>query len=134
MVHRGLLVCGVVGCSLRLVAVDDLLHPGGQGLLQPPGLGREGRQAGARAGQNEAGQSARAAQGVLQGEPTALGVTEHVDVVEPQGIAHGGDLLDKGGHGPQHVRKHRNPLGAVLLPVRNERSTGDLWIRPQVRG
>ena len=95
MVHRGLLVCGVVGCSLRLVAVDDLLHPGGQGLLQPPGLGREGRQAGARAGQNEAGQSARAAQGVLQGEPTALGVTEHVDVVEPQGIAHGGDLLEE---------------------------------------
>ena len=34
---------GVVGCSRRLVAVDDLLHPGGEGLLQTPGLGREGR-------------------------------------------------------------------------------------------
>ena len=108
MVHRGLLVCGVVGCSLRLVAVDDLLHPGGQGLLQPPGLGREGWQAGARAGQNEAGQSA-GGPGRTPGEPTALGVTEHVDVVEPQGITHRGDLLDKGGHGPQRGRKHRNP-------------------------
>jgi hypothetical protein len=84
--RRGLLVCGVVGKFLRLVAVDDLLHLGGQGLLQPPGLGREGRQAGARACQNEAGQSARAAQGVLKGQPTAPGVTEHVDVVEPEAM------------------------------------------------
>ena len=33
---------GVVGCSRRLVAVDDLLHPGGEGLLRRR-LGREGR-------------------------------------------------------------------------------------------
>jgi hypothetical protein len=30
-------------------------------------------------------------------------VTEHVDVVEPEAIAHGSDLLDTGGHG------HRAP-------------------------
>src|SRR4029453_19641884 len=59
--HRRLAVLGVVGRALFLVSVDDLLHLRRQGLLQPPGLLRERRAAGARAREDEAHPPARVA-------------------------------------------------------------------------
>jgi hypothetical protein len=65
--HGGLLIGVVVGGSVRFVPVDDLLHLGGKGFLEPAFLGLIYRSAGDGGGQDQADQPGRPAEYLLEG-------------------------------------------------------------------
>ena len=66
-----------------LMMVDRLLNVSRKRLFQSFGLYGEGRNACARAGQDQAPQSGRTAQRVLEGQPAAPGVAQEVNPIEP---------------------------------------------------